>query len=502
MGSDKKSNKQRQNSNPLPEGHRKLLTRRDFISHGLIAGGAYALLPTVIGSLLTSSKAQAALSCPTLGTTTPGLIPFIAIDCAGGAGISGNLVAGSQLSGALVPLASYGRLGIPYIPGSTPGSIDSRFGAAFHTGPAPLDSTKPVSKMFEGITTRASTLTQGNTRMVSICHQSQDDSSNNELNPVLSVSKSGLKGKLIKNGLGHRRTFSGGNSNPSILETEFKPTYVSNVTGLLSSLSYGADFNAYPLVYKEQMMAAIAKMSQSQATKLSTLPLGDQFQNLVNCGYITNQQFASPPTTLDPRINPVMQSVFGITTTQNDTKALRAAIVYNALMGNAGPSVITVDGCDYHNSVDPTVLDAVTGLPNMSHGDYKDLEIGQLVGNILEAAAQLNKPVFIAVYSDGAVSSTLDKRIWTGDYGSASMAFMAHYRPTGVSNNRNSQLGAFTSGQAANTTPFFAKNPKFVSNVILANYLSVTGQLGLFPSLAPVGFLTDTATIDSIIGFG
>ena len=114
----------------------------------------------------------------------------------------------------------------------------------------------------------------------------------------------------------------------------------------------------------------------------------------------------------------------------------------------------------------------------------------------------MGKPVFIAVYSDGSVNSDPTNRIWTGDSGSRSLAFMVLYRPSGVIENRKPQIGNYTAGQTVSLTPFFANNPKFSSYVILANYLSVCGKLGSFAGLAPSGFNTSTAAIDSIIGFG
>lgn len=450
------------------------------------------LTPSILSILLKSEMAEAALTCAS-GTSAPGLIPFLSIDCAGGAGLSGNAVVGSQTSGALVPLTSYSTLGLTYNPATTPNSIDQRFGAGFHVGPSPADSARPLSKVFEGIISIASAATQANTRIVTICHSSQDDSQNNELNPVISVAKAGLVGQYYKSGMGTDNSLSGGNSAPSLVDGSLQPMYASSVTGVIGALSYGSSIGAYSTAQKTQMAKAISNLSQSQATKFAALSPGDQFSQLVNCGFISNEGLAAAAPAVDPRANANMASIYGLTATSTSRAALNAAVVYNVLMGNSGPGTITQGGCDYHDNLPPT---------DPRHGDVIDLEIGKHIGRAIEAAAQLGKPLFIAVFSDGSVNSSSNTRFWTGDHGSASLALMVVYKPGGISANRNSQIGSYTSGQSANTSPFFSRNPKFVAYTILANYLSVGGQLGQFAGMAPVGFPTDTTTINSLIGFG
>lgn len=450
------------------------------------------LAPSILGMLLKSQLAEAALTCPSAIAPT-GLIPFLAIDCAGGAGLSANAVVGSQTSGALVALPSYSKRGLTYSPASTPGSIDSRFGTSFHSGPSPADSTRPLSKVFEGIITTASASTQANTRIVSLCHTSQDDSSSNELNPTIAVARAGLLGRYYKNGIGNRSSSSGGNSAPSLIDGSLRPLTAYSVSGVLDALSYGPTLTSYSAVQKTKMAKALSSLSQSQGAKFSTMPMNDQFQTLVNCGLVSNESLTTGAPTVDPRLDANMQSVYGLTATSNDQNAFRASVVYNVLMGNAGPSTIVVDGCDYHNSKLPD---------DPQHGDLTDLIIGQQIGRAIEAAARLGKPLFIAVFSDGSTYSTADTRVWTGDDGSASLALLVMYKPGGIANNRLNQIGSYTTGQSTLTTPFYAKNPQFVSYVMLANYLSVSGQLGLFSNLAPVGFPTDSTTVNSIIGFG
>jgi len=471
--------------------HGPPITRRDFVTRGLMSGGAMILAPSILGMLLKSQLAEAALTCPTVAPAT-GLVPFLAIDCAGGAGLSANAIVGSQTSGALSLLASYSNRGLTYSPASTPGSVDSRFGNSFTSGPSPNDGTKPISKVLEGILATASAATQANTRIVSLCHTSQDDSSSNQLNPVIAVAKSGLMGRYYKNGIGTRSSASGGNSAPSLVDGSLRPLSTYSISGVLDALSYAPIAN-YPDSYKAKMARAISSLSESQGAKFASLAANDQFQTLINCGMISNEPLATGALPVDPRANANMQAVYGITATSTSQEAFHASIVYNVLMGNAGPSTIVENGCDYHNSLLP-------GDPN--HGDVTDLRIGRQIGRAIEAAARLGKPLFIAVFSDGSTIASPNTRVWTGDDGQASLALLVMYKPGGIANNRLNQIGSYSAGQTTVGTPFYAKNPQFTSYVMLANYLSVSGQLGLFPSLAPVGFPTDSTTINSLIGFG
>lgn len=473
--------------------HGPPITRRDFVSRGLISGGGLILAPSILGILLKSQIAEAALTCPS-AIAPSGLMPFLSIDCDGGAALSANAVVGSQTSGPLVLLPSYNKRGLTYNPASTPGSIDSRFGTPFHSGPSPSDTTKPISKIFEGIITTASAATQANTRIVTICHTSDDDTSNNLLNPAIAAARSGLGGKYYKNGIGARNSASGGNSAPSLSDGSLRPLYANSVTSVLEAVNFGATVSSYQPSFKSKMAKAISSLTSSQGAKFASLSANEQFHTLVNCNMISNEMLAAAATGIDPRLDANMQSLFGITATSTDQNAFQASIIYNVLMGNAGPSTIVQGGCDYHDNLPPT---------DPRHGDTTDLQIGQKIGRAIEAAARLGKPIFIAVFSDGSCVSNPDTRVWVGDAGRYSLALMIAYKPGGMPANRQSQIGAYTTGQTVATTGlFFSQNSKFTSYVMLANYLSLSGQLGLFPSLAPVGFPTDSATVNSVIGFG
>ena len=113
------------------ENHARPMTRRDFISQGLI-GGSATLLGGGIFSLFANPNAALAAVAPDLdvlatdiGCTLGGLggakVPFICFDLAGGANFAGSNVLVGQGGGQmdLLSTAGYNKLGIPgdMIPG-------------------------------------------------------------------------------------------------------------------------------------------------------------------------------------------------------------------------------------------------------------------------------------------------------------------------------------------------------------------------------------------------
>ncbi len=69
------------------EGHGKPVSRRDFLSRGLISGAGVVVAPSVLSFLGVPSQALAQFSNCGL-TVGSGKIPFLCFDLAGGANIS------------------------------------------------------------------------------------------------------------------------------------------------------------------------------------------------------------------------------------------------------------------------------------------------------------------------------------------------------------------------------------------------------------------------------
>ena len=126
--------------------HRRPVSRRDFLSAGLVSGAATVMVPTV-ASLLASRGARADVLADLAGigsagcgiTGGAGKVPFIAFDLSGGANIAGsNVLIGKQGGQSdFLTTAGYSKLGIPgNMTPNLPTFTDTSFGLAFHSDSA------------------------------------------------------------------------------------------------------------------------------------------------------------------------------------------------------------------------------------------------------------------------------------------------------------------------------------------------------------------------------
>src|SRR5262245_28468294 len=103
-------------------GHKKPVTRREFLGYGLIPFAASAFVPGAL-SLLVSPEAEAALCASSGG----GLVPFITLNLSGGASISSNFL---PFDAGGSPLASYTKLGMGNNTGANALTYTTEMGAA------------------------------------------------------------------------------------------------------------------------------------------------------------------------------------------------------------------------------------------------------------------------------------------------------------------------------------------------------------------------------------
>ena len=122
--------------------HAKPVTRRDFLSAGLVTGSATVMVPTV-ASLLAARGAHADVLADLTGigaagcgiTGGAGKIPFICFDLSGGANLadSNSLIGkqGGQLD--FLTTAGYSKLGLPgNMTPNLANQVDQQYGLAFH----------------------------------------------------------------------------------------------------------------------------------------------------------------------------------------------------------------------------------------------------------------------------------------------------------------------------------------------------------------------------------
>jgi len=491
----------------LHQCHKKPVTRRDFIAQGfglgmttMTAGGILSLFasPQMAYAQLSGDIQTLRDSCG-ISVLGAGKIPFIAIDLAGGANISGSNVLVGQRGGQMdfLSTAGYSKLGLPgdMIPSiANPNTgmsdfINTDLGLAFHSD----------SAFLRGILDKVSANTAASINGAVIPSRSDNDTGNNPHNPMYGIARAGADGSLL--GLiGSRSTDSGGNSMaPAMLiDPSQRPTKVdrpSDVTGLVDVGDLVGLLDQSDAV---AVMESIYRLSDKKLNRLNTKVTKDAvIKDLIRCGYIKSADIADRfgnPNTLNPLNDPDIVGSAGIFSTDefNDQEFQKTASVMKLVVnGFAGAGTITMGGFDYH-----------TG--NRSTGEVRDLRAGRCMGACLEYAARIGRPLMLYVFSDGSVASNgrIDdtpngrgKGEWTGDNSSTGASFFLVYNPTG----RPSLLGGSLEAQALHqqlgymrpdasvetaATPA-ANNVNLLVDSVVLNYMALHGEQGNFASLFP-----------------
>lgn len=528
--------------------HRRPLTRREFISQGFTAGAGTMIATSALGLFANPRNAYAALSSDldylrgnavcNIATAGAGKIPFICIDLAGGANISGSnvLVGGMGGQQDFLSTAGYSRLGLPgdMVPGvaeATPTAtsngdhVDTTLGLAFHSD----------SQFLQGILEKATTAV-GDINGAVIPARSENDTGNNPHNPMYGIARAGAGGELLSI-IGSRSSISGANSMApsSMIDPTAPPTKVdrpSDVTGLVDTgdlLSVLGQADAVAVM--ESMQRITDKKFQRAGTGLSAAAEAALEQN-VSCEYVKSaalaDQFGDPSTLnpddrdaeaiivgngVDASGNPT--SIFSTAEFDGDSEFRKTASVMKMVIdGFAGAGTITMGGYDYH-----------TG--DRATGEQRDLRAGRCMGACLEYAAKKEVPLMLYVYSDGSVFSNgmLDdsvngrgKGVWTGDNSSTAASFFLVYNPPsnggGASlqllganaeeNARHQQIGWMRPDASVETAATPAgNNVNLLVETVILNYMALHGEQGLFANSGyfPSNGLGNSSNWENYIAF-
>ena len=516
-------------------------TRRDFLRQGLITGAGSVLSGGIFGLFANPRAAYASVAsdldalAKDIGCSLGGLgagvskMPFICFDLAGGANLAGSNVLVGQGGGQMdfIGTSGYNKLGLPgdIIPGLSDTTVaatmlnpsdgdftNSELGLKFHSDSAMLFGIR------EKFTSLATT-SVGKVDGAVIPARSSNDTGNNTHNPLYGIAKAGAAGGVVTL-IGSRNSESGGNSMspPGLVDPEIRPTKVdrpSDVTGMVDVgdltdvLSSPQDVTA--------VMEAMARISHKKL-KLAKVnpavsPTQDEvIKDLVRCGYLKAadiaQRFAG--VQVDPAgdgkivdgADPNDTSSVGIFTQAefDGDKEFRktASVMKMVIDGHAGAGCISMGGYDYHTSDRQT-------------GENRDLRAGRCIGACLEYAAAMKQPLMIYVFSDGSLASNggLDntpstgvgaslklggrgKGSWSGDNSSTACSFFLVYDPNANSSGSGfatldnglidpHQIGRFSTGGSVVTsaTPA-ANNVNLLVNTVIANYMSLNGDLNQF----------------------
>ena len=450
----------------------KLVSRRDFLAHGVIPFSAWLAFPGLFGMGL--RKAYAAECGGAVGSS---MVPFMVFDMAGGAALPANFLVGGK-GGPEDLLPSYNQLG--WDPRES-GSLNKEFG---------LPMSARYSGLLAGILANTSTEARANFRMGSICHQAQSDNSSNKLNSASLALRAGSRGTYVTNGLSVRNRVSGGKSAAVFESNALKPTFIDGMDALLGATNVGGDsFTGIELDKLKEMVKNGVDLSQLQTQDYLGQPGGEAIGDLSQCAYEKSVEFVEGVSGLDPRENNFAQQVYGINagTAQNDTRAITAALAMNTINGASGPSVFTLGDCDYHNGTS-------------TKGDGKDREMGDEIGRAIELAHRMNKPFFFHLLTDGGCSSNSRDRVWTGDQDDYCMSVLGYYSPDGPPKMKTLQVGHFNTGQGAARDTLLGNSPTLVGYAVFANYLNICGKLKEFHNYAP-GVFTKKSQLESVLVF-
>jgi hypothetical protein len=515
------------------EGHKRPVTRRDFLAQGFAAGLGTVVAPTVFGLFANPRAAMAALS-PDLEALRAtcgievlgaGKVPFICIDLAGGANMVGSNVLiggpGGQLD--FLSTAGYAKMGLPgdMVPGLTnpvtgQSFTDSSLGLAFHSD----------SAFLRGILDRVSPATAASVNGAVIAARSENDTGNNPHNPMYGIYRAGADGSLATL-IGSRASDSGGNSMApaGLIDLSVRPTKIdraSDVTGLVDT---GQLANLLSVDDTVVVMEAIQRISHRKMQqvdprqpwpdpKKTTVTRNEVVRELVSCGYVKAADVVDrfgDPSSLNPELDPDIVGSSGVfSQAEYDADAefqKTAAVMKMVLSGYAGAGTITMGGYDYHGQGRAT-------------GEVRDLRAGRCMGACLEYAARRGMPLMLYVFSDGSLSAsgqvdnTVDGRgkfMWTSDNQSTAASFFLVYnprgRPTLVDTGaggaaRHQQIGYFRSDASVETASSpAANNVNLLVETVVLNYMALHGEQGQFAQTFPRNGLGSAALQDSLIAF-
>ncbi|MGE0617025.1 MAG: hypothetical protein AB7P04_15450 [Bacteriovoracia bacterium] len=443
----------------LPEGHPKLVTRRDFLGHGLISGVGMAMAPSVLGMAL-AARARADVACPPLAASPN--VPFLLIDCSGGMAMIHETVA---LTSGDQPLnaGGYGSLGTN---GDPTGLLDNSIGIRYIQG-------LPFSQEFAAMP--ANVKAKVNSTIIAV--QSGDDQSNNPFNPGTTMGRCGANG-IIAKVVGTQGSPSGGNSVSLFADAAFTSVRVSspNDAGALISLGQLRTRLNNDNNLVSRVLRGIASMTDSQVRNYSAQSLPKQVQDLVYCGYKGGAELGGGAASPNPTGNSIVDGAVtaGAFNLGDNEEARVATLVHLLLSGYAGFATAELGGFDYHNN-------------NRNAGTTRNRKTALVIRKALEAAARAGKPLMIGLISDGSVSSngTVDAGSqpnsggvsffgWASDRGEAGAVSLFAYDPVNRPVVSKPQVGVLNAdnGGVLNNYATFSGNPGGACELLVANWLS------------------------------
>jgi len=455
-------------------GHAKPSTRREFLASGLLSASGAMLLPSALTMLANSGIANAAESytCPTgeaaaAATRKPGLM---SMHLSGGAGNKGMFV-GTDKGGGLVNGNTMNLGNVP--------NVTRQFGANFA-------SDHPFTNPFR-TELALSGITDAQVRIAPVIALSNNDNSNDRLGVQFMASLAGIQGQILP--------ALGFNSAPYLTPVGQVPPRELFVTTLTQVQNAAVITGALSQLSQASQASVIRTVSSLSMDQISSLQSGgvSQLRQLLYCSGVRNLEVnaSAGSSTIDPRLDATfgaqISAVWGFNaaTPANNRDLVAATLLYNTLQGNAGMSIYSTGGNDYHQNALATT-------------DAKDLDNWRVIAKLIRTCAVMNRKCFFAITSDGSVrgngSATRAGSMWQND-DSNSMQLMVFFDPTATAANPlrllKGQLGAWTTNQTVDATAGGPPSESATAVALMRGYLDFAkaseSEIQRISS-APIGF--------------
>lgn len=445
------------------------LTRREFLSRGLIAGSGFVGAPSLLTLLAQKAYGQdLGIACPEPQVSN--MIPAFFVDLSGGANLAGsNFIVGGQ-NGQLDFLGNYSGMGVtaeghP----SNSGMVNSEYGIAMHS----------FSGFLAGLNSYASPSARACVDGFVLAGISNDDTNQNPHNPSFALYKAGLDGTLVTH-IGSRAGGGGGNSRA--IDFAFEPSFaanpVNNVSQAQSFVQAGLLAERLGPEKAKQVVEAAARVSQRHLASFNQQRLPEQYNTLLNCGYIGAKDLPGriSPDLLNPNLNPVYvgsSGVFGTAFRANTSDEKTAAVANLVYGGYAGGGTIELGGFDYHNNARAAT-------------DPRDFSAGQVVGQLIELAYRLNKKAFIYLYTDGGIGCAAENPQTVGRLQAngqqSTTETITKFQASSDDGNKGSTVVLFVNGQTPRGSTPILKSSQVAQGRQLGRFRDQNGRQGVDPT--------------------
>jgi hypothetical protein len=258
---------------------------------------------------------------------------------------------------------------------------------------------------------------------------------------------------------------------------------------------------------QQSLMRVVKNLSDSQSRRLASMSGGTELADLIECA--TGKNIQNLVSNLGQAVSPTANfaTIWNNSVENNDNRL--SGLVYNVLQGFSGAGGIEFGGYDYHGQ-----LDANNGITTFQQRrdrqNQQDFRVGQTIGRMLMSAQLLNKKMFIALLSDGAVSANAgdgdtagnNYTAFTSDSGERGCLGFIAYDPTAAPSVSSQQIGAFSNdGTVDRSFTVTGADAENAAVAIFANWAQFSNNLTLFNRALPNNTRFGSAFLDQVLRF-